>query len=67
MCSLDYSLVLIYIMFFMQFEFWWGGHGNSMLSLFLVYVIERIVRKIRREMGIKNLCNKAHVDERFLG
>ena len=65
-CSLDYSLMLLYIMLFMMFELMWGGHGNAMLSIFLVYIVERILRHIRYEVGKNNLCGKSYVDKRFL-
>lgn len=65
-CSLDYSLVLLYTMFFLEFEHMWGGNGNPMLSIFLVYIFERALRYVRGKWSKTNLCNKAHVDERFL-
>jgi len=65
-CSLDYSLVLLYIMLFIIFELMWGGHGNAMLSIFLVYIVERVLRHVRFEVGKTNLCKKSFVDERFL-
>lgn len=63
-CSLDGSLVLLYIMFFFFFDMLFDG--NSLLSIFAVYCVERVLRYIRAELGERNLCNKAHVDERFL-
>jgi len=63
-CSLDFSLVLLYIMLFYFLDMLFNG--NSLLSIFAVYVVERVLRYIRAELGERNLCNKAHVDERFL-
>jgi len=65
-CSLDYSLVTLYIMLFMLFELLWGGEGNSLLSVFLVQIVEWGLRMLRSELGKKSLCVKAHVDERFM-
>ena len=66
-CSLDYTLVLLYIMLFIFFEMLLGDRGNSLLSLFLVYLVERALRKGRQSTGTDNLCEKAYVDGRFLG
>jgi len=65
-CSLDYSLVQLYILIFFEFELIWGGDGNPLLSLFIVYLVEKFLRHIRASLGAKNLCNKTHVDSRFL-
>jgi len=67
MCSLDYSLIMIYTLLFIELELLWGGDGNSILSIFITYLAERIFRKIRHDMGVANLCKKAHLDDRFLG
>lgn len=48
-CSLDYSMLQLYIMYFMLFEAFVSN--NSLLSLFFVYIIERIFRKIRKDFG----------------
>jgi|APSaa5957512535_1039671.scaffolds.fasta_scaffold555771_1 hypothetical protein len=63
-CSLDPSLVLLYIMFFFFFDILFSGNG--LLSVFAVYAVERLYRHIRTELGESNLCEKAHVDENFL-
>ena len=63
-CSLDYSMLQLYIMYFMLFEAFLSD--NSLLSLFFVYIIERILRKIRAEAGVNNMCKKTYVDSCFL-
>ena len=63
-CSLDLSLVLLYIMFFYYFDILFNGNG--LLSVFAVYVVERALRYVRAELGEWNLCQRAHVDDRFL-
>jgi hypothetical protein len=63
-CSLDLSLVLLYIMFFYYFDMLFNGNG--LLSVFAVYVVERALRYVRAELGERNLCQRAHVDDRFL-
>ena len=67
-CSLDFSLVLLYIMFFIVLDEAIGRPAdNGLIALFFVYVIERILREVRADWGKSNLCEKAYVDERFLG
>ena len=63
-CSLDYDLLKLYIMYFIFFEM--IMKSNSLLSLFLVYLIERIFRKVRNDMGVENMCDRTYVDENFL-
>jgi hypothetical protein len=65
-CSLDYHYMLVYTMLFCQLEYLWGGEGNSLLSLFFVYLMERTLRELRGKLGSDNLCKKAFVDPRFL-
>ena len=49
-CSLDVDLLLLYIMFFIVFEI--ALARNSLLSLFLVYLIERFLRMVRIDQGV---------------
>lgn len=49
-CSLDVDLLLLYIMFFIVFEI--ALARNSLLSLFLVYLIERLLRMVRIDQGV---------------
>ena len=65
-CSLDYSLVMMYALLFCILEEIWGEQGNSLLSLFIVYIVEQVLRALRQRLGEKNLVKKAFVDERFL-
>jgi hypothetical protein len=39
---------------------------NSLLSLFFVYLIERLFRKFRTDKGVENMCEKTYIDENFL-
>ena len=66
MCSLDGSLIAIYSLIFIEFEIIWGNRGNSMLSIFIVYLVELFLRKMRHYLGQQNLAKKAHLDSRFL-
>jgi hypothetical protein len=48
-CSLDYSLLLLYIMYFIVIEGF--VKQNSLLSMLIVYIIERVFREIRKRFG----------------
>lgn len=37
-----------------------------MLSVFLVYLIEKVIREIRIQLGRRNLVSKTMLDKRFL-
>ena len=63
-CSLDNQLLLLYIMYFMVFEAFVSN--NSLLSMFFVYIIERILRKLRSDLGQSKMCEKTYIDECFL-
>jgi len=43
-----------------------GFFNNTLLAVFITYLIERVFRYIRSELGENNLVAKAHCDERFL-
>jgi len=45
------------------FDFWWG---DTMLSIFLAYLIDRFFMTIRELFGNANLSTKTLVDDRFL-
>jgi len=63
-CSLDTELLKLYVMYFIVFEIM--VKRNSLLSLFLVYIIERLFRKFRTDKGVQNMCEKTYIDENFL-
>ena len=62
--NLDRAMLDLYIMLFITFDEWLIN--NSMLAIFLVWIIERIMRAIRQTMSVSNLSKKAYVDDRFL-
>jgi len=61
--SLDYQLVILYILWFYFFDY---VTGNSVLSLFFVYLIEKFLITLRKVLGKRNLVKKSMFDERFL-
>mmetsp|Transcript_10387 Transcript_10387/g.17438 ORF Transcript_10387/g.17438 Transcript_10387/m.17438 type:complete len:163 (-) Transcript_10387:14-502(-) len=62
-CNIDYSLLILYIMYFIFFVE--AFKFNSLLSLFLVYVIERVLRHIRSTIGENTLSQKSYIDKNF--
>ena len=62
-CSLDYSLLILYICFFILFQEVLGFNSN--LSVFCIYLFERLLRWIRAEIGEDNLSAKAFIDKNF--
>lgn len=63
-CSLDTDLLKLYVMYFIVFEIM--VKRNSLLSLFLVYLIERFFRWFRNKEGVDNMCEKTYIDDNFL-
>jgi hypothetical protein len=61
--SLDFQLVILYILWFLFFDYY---TNNAVLSVFLVYLIEKVIREIRIQIGRRNLVSKAMFDKRFL-
>lgn len=61
--SLDFDLVICYILWFFLFE---HLTMNPTLSIFIVYVIEKGFRQLRKWLGKRNLIRKSMFDERFL-
>jgi hypothetical protein len=51
--SLDYSLMVLYILLFIVLQEALGF--NSMLSVFCVYILEKVLREVRSELGQSNL------------
>lgn len=66
-CHLDMDLLMMYILLFAQLEFTINeGKGNCIISLFVIYIVERCLRWLRQELGSSNLSKKACVDARYL-
>ncbi len=62
-CSLDYQLVILYILVFSLFD---RVTGSSLVAIFIVYVVEKVLWKTRALFGEKNLSKKTFIDDRFL-
>lgn len=63
-CSLDNEMLQLYILYFVFFDILWGG--QSLLSMFAVYIIQRLIKYWRETKGTDNLCKKTYIDEVFL-
>jgi hypothetical protein len=62
-CSLDYQLVILYILVFSLFD---RVTGSSVVAVFIVYVVEKVLWKMRGLLGERNLSKKTLIDDRFL-
>lgn len=62
-CSLDYQLVILYILVFSLFD---RVTGSSLVAIFIVYVVEKVLWKTRAFLGERNLSKKTFIDDRFL-
>ena len=62
-CSLDYQNVILFILFFSLFD---RLTGNSIISLAIIYLIEKMLKYCRHYLSERNLSRKTLIDERFL-
>ncbi len=62
-CSLDYQLVILYCLIFSLFD---RVTGSSLIAVFIIYVVEKVLHKLRAYLGEKNLSKKTLIDDRFL-
>jgi len=62
-CALDYQLVILYILVFSLFD---RVTGSSIVAVFIVYLVEKALWKLRGYLGERNLAQKTLIDERFL-
>ena len=62
-CQLDYDNLILFILFYSLFK--WAT-GNSVISITLVYIIEKGLWFLRQKLGEGNLARKTLIDEKFL-
>ena len=60
------SVIYWWQMWTISLERYGGGAQSFALSIFLTYVCEKILFKIRTFFGEKNVAKKAVIDNRFL-
>ena len=63
LAALDTDLVMLYILYFFLFD-----HliGKPMIAIFIVYVLERLIRALRQMLGENNIIKKTFVTPNFL-
>ena len=61
--SLDFQMVVMYILWWFLFEHY---TENSVLSIGCVYFFERCIRETRCWLGKRNLVKKTFMDARFM-
>jgi hypothetical protein len=52
-CALDYQLVILYILVFSLFD---RVTGSSIVAVFIVYLVEKALWKLRGYLGERNLA-----------
>lgn len=62
-CSLDYQNLILFILVFSLFD---RITGNSIISIMITYMVEKLLKQLRDILSEKNLSNKTLIDERFL-
>jgi len=61
--NLDFDLVPLYVLWFFFVERW---TGNAPLAIFVVYLLERGLRIIRKVLGKRNLQAKSMIPANFM-
>ena len=61
--SLDYEFLILYILLFVLFDV---VTGESIISIGIVYLVEKAIYYLRKTLGERNFANKSLVDDRFL-
>lgn len=62
-CSLDYQNLILFVLFFSLFD---RITGNSIISIGIIYIIERMLRWLRAYLAENNLAKKTLIDDCFL-
>ena len=62
-CSLDYQLVILYCLIFSLFD---RVTSSSLVAVFIIYLVEKSLWKLRGILGENNLSKKTLIDGRFL-
>lgn len=62
-CNLDYDILILNILMFNMFAV---AIGNSIVGIFLAFIVEKVLKRFRAFFGEMNLAKKTLTDERFL-
>jgi hypothetical protein len=62
-CALDYQRLILFILVFCLFD---RVTGSSIVSIFIVYIMDKVMRSFRAWLSENNISKKTLIDERFL-
>lgn len=62
-CALDYQIVIFFIMAYNLFQ---RATGSSIISVAIIYCLEKVFKYLRHDLGERNIAAKTLIDERFL-
>ena len=62
-CTLDYEIMIMNILLFNVF---YAMIRSSMVSIFLIYIIEKLIMNLRGSLGEENIAKKTLVEKCFL-
>jgi hypothetical protein len=62
-CGMDFKILFLMIEFFTFFNYF---IENTMVTVFIIYVLEKIIQEIRSHFGEKNVSKKSLTNECFL-
>lgn len=62
-CALDYQRLILFILVFCLFD---RVTGSSIVSVFIVYIMDKVMSYFRAWISENNISKKTLIDERFL-
>ena len=65
MSSLEYSFVMLYILLFFLIDSFIIVN-RPLVSIFIIFIIQKLLKNLRRTFGIKNVAKKTFTDECFV-
>lgn len=62
-CALDYQRLILFILVFSLFD---RITGSSIIAVFIVYIVDKVIGTFRGWLSENNISKKTLIDERFL-
>jgi membrane protein implicated in regulation of membrane protease activity len=62
-CALDYQILILFILLFSLFD---RIIGSSIVSVAIIYIIEKMLSTLRATLSEGNISRKTLIDDRFL-
>ena len=62
-CALDYQRLILFILVFSLFD---RITGSSIIAVFIVYMVDKVIGTLRGWLSENNISKKTLIDERFL-